>query len=223
MVVYKPMNYQNIDNDMTTNTDSNTNSNTNIDDIDIDTNTNTENSNSNCNCNHNHSHGHSNSHGHNCCPCPCPKPDEVNITISVDECPCDISTDVIYGPPGRPGKDGKINGYNEVEIVGGTNVDVVTDRNVITINATPGASETYVEDINADICQCDCEACHEFEQAKPSSKWYIKHNLNKYPSVTVVEGSNRVGKVIICEVEYLSKNEVNLRFNGRFRGTAYLN
>lgn len=146
----------------------------------------------------------------NCCQCPCPKPQEACITIEVDGAP-EICADVLYGPPG---KDGLINGYNEVTINGGSNIEVTTNENEITINST-----TYIEDINAEPC-CDCEECTCFEQAKPNSCWKIVHNLNKYPSVTVV---TEEGEEIQCEVKYISINEVHLKFNGRFRGKAYLN
>ena len=156
------------------------------------------------------------------CPCPCPKPQEATITICVDEEPAVLETDVIYGPPG---KDGTINGYNEVEIIGGNNIEVVTNKNIIAINSITSEHEIDAKpcetNISSNQCNCeDCDCCNTFEQAKPSCCWYIKHNLNKYPSVTVV---NEYGKEIICEVQYISKNEVNLCFNGRFRGMAYLN
>ena len=165
----------------------------------------------------------------NChCPCPCPKPQEATITISVDDAPAVLETDVIYGPPG---KNGTINGYNEVEVVGGNNIEVETsERNchgrrhgIITINSTTSEHEIDAEPCNSQesSCNCeDCDCCNVFEQAKPCSCWYIRHNLNKHPSVTVV---NEYGKEIICEVQYVSKNEIKLRFNGRFRGMAYLN
>ena len=78
-----------------------------------------------------------------------------------------------------------------------------------------------VDRIDTGENNCNCQCCNEFEQVKPCSCWNIKHYLNKYPSVTVVNEDNH--KEIICEVQYISKNELNLRFNGRFRGKAYLN
>ena len=147
----------------------------------------------------------------NYCQCPCPKPQEACITIEVDGTP-EICADVLYGPPG---KDGLINGYNEVTINSGSNIEVTTNKNEIIIN-----SNTYIEDINAEPCDCDCGCECSFEQAKPRSMWSIQHNLNKYPSVTVVD---EYGTEIVCEVKHISKNEVHLCFNGKFRGTAYLN
>lgn len=157
------------------------------------------------------------------CPCPHPHPhphphpQDACITIEVDGTP-EIDADVVYGPRG---KDGLINGYNEVEIVGGHNIGIEElqepigchrTKNILTIN-----SETYeVDSENPD----ENNSLVYFEQAKPRSEWVIHHNLNKYPSVTVV---NEFGTEIICEVQYISKNEVHLFFNGKFRGYAYLN
>ena len=140
------------------------------------------------------------------------------ITISVDgETPALVNTDVVYG---LPGKDGTINGYNKVTIKGGNNIDLdeeeiiinpVKKEKIITINSTTYENEIDTETDDSHVY---------FEQAKPRSKWEIIHNLNKYPSVTVV---NEFGTEIICEVRYISKNEIHLLFNGKFRGKAYLN
>lgn len=50
--------------------------------------------------------------------------------------------------------------------------------------------------------------------------WYVVHNLNKYPSVTVVDSS---GTEVIGDVEYMGLNAVNLSFSGAFSGKAYFN
>lgn len=59
-----------------------------------------------------------------------------------------------------------------------------------------------------------------FEQGEAVSTWYVTHNLNKYPSVTVVDSAMTT---IDCEVIYINSNECELRFNAAFKGTAYLN
>lgn len=159
-----------------------------------------------CPCPHPHPHPH-----------PHPQPQDACITIEVDGTP-EIDADVVYGPRG---KDGLINGYNEVEIIGGHNIDIEEsqepigchrEKNILTIN-----SITYdVDSENND----ENNIMEFFEQVKPNSCWKIIHNLNKYPSVTVV---TEEGEEIQCEVKYISINEVHLKFNGRFRGKAYLN
>lgn len=59
-----------------------------------------------------------------------------------------------------------------------------------------------------------------FEQAEAATTWYVYHNLNKYPSVTVVDSA---GTTIDCTVIYINSNECELRFNAAFKGYAYLN
>ena len=57
-------------------------------------------------------------------------------------------------------------------------------------------------------------------QSVASASWTITHNLNKYPSVTVVDSA---GSVVVGDVQYLSLNDVVITFSGPFSGTAYLN
>lgn len=51
-------------------------------------------------------------------------------------------------------------------------------------------------------------------------EWDIQHNLNKYPSVTVVDSA---GNTVVGECKYISKDHVRLRFSAAFSGLAYLN
>lgn len=60
----------------------------------------------------------------------------------------------------------------------------------------------------------------EFEQGITDAVWDIHHNLNKKPSVTVVDEYDRV---IVPEIKYLSNNDIRLTFNYAFKGKAYLN
>lgn len=58
------------------------------------------------------------------------------------------------------------------------------------------------------------------EQGVASAVWTVQHNLNKYPSVTVVDSAENE---IIAEVEYLDKNSVQITMTGASKGRAYLN
>lgn len=58
------------------------------------------------------------------------------------------------------------------------------------------------------------------EQDIPSAEWTIHHNLNTYPSVTVVDSA---GTVVIGGVQYVNANTVVISFSGAFSGKAYLN
>lgn len=59
-----------------------------------------------------------------------------------------------------------------------------------------------------------------FEQVVASNRWTVNHNLDKYPSVTVVDSA---GTIIIGEVAYLSRNDLRITFQSAFAGKAYLN
>lgn len=57
-------------------------------------------------------------------------------------------------------------------------------------------------------------------QGVASATWVILHNLNKYPSITVVDSG---GTEVIGAYTYDSINQVTLAFNGSFSGSAFLN
>lgn len=59
-----------------------------------------------------------------------------------------------------------------------------------------------------------------FTQAVPGTVWDITHNLDKFPSVSVVNNNNIV---INGEVTYIDKDNVQLNFSAGFAGKAYLN
>lgn len=58
------------------------------------------------------------------------------------------------------------------------------------------------------------------DQGIPLAQWIITHNLNKYPSVTVIDSSNRE---VEGAVEHLNLNELKISFNNPFSGKATLN
>jgi len=57
-------------------------------------------------------------------------------------------------------------------------------------------------------------------QISANSEWYIEHNMNKRPSVTVVDSANNT---VIGDVQYIDDNTVIVTFTGSFSGYAYLN
>lgn len=61
----------------------------------------------------------------------------------------------------------------------------------------------------------------EFEQAIANDTWVIDHNLNKKPSVFVIDSSGSVQ--IPDEIKYDSNNRMTLYFINAFAGTAILN
>ena len=59
-----------------------------------------------------------------------------------------------------------------------------------------------------------------YTQSTPSDTWEITHNLNKNPSISVVDSA---GSLVVGNYEYVNADKVILYFNGAFSGKAYLN
>lgn len=59
-----------------------------------------------------------------------------------------------------------------------------------------------------------------YEQRVASNVWVIEHNLNKYPSVTIVDSA---GTVIIGQVIYVDSDTIVVTFNIKLTGTVFLN
>lgn len=59
-----------------------------------------------------------------------------------------------------------------------------------------------------------------FTQATPSATWRVKHGLNKYPAVTIVDTA---GSVVVGNIDYIDANNVVISFGSAFAGKAYFN
>ena len=57
-------------------------------------------------------------------------------------------------------------------------------------------------------------------QSVASNEWIVHHNLNKYPSVTVIDSAENE---VIGEVEHIDRNSLKIKFAGSFSGKATLN
>ena len=58
------------------------------------------------------------------------------------------------------------------------------------------------------------------EQGIASDTWIINHNLNKKPSITIVDSADNV---VEGAEKYIDNNTIEIYFNGAFKGKAYLN
>ena len=59
-----------------------------------------------------------------------------------------------------------------------------------------------------------------YTQNQASARWEIHHDLDKWPSVTIVDTAKTV---IVGEVQYIDRNYIICTFSHPFSGTAYLN
>ncbi|MAO19395.1 MAG: hypothetical protein CMJ25_01480 [Phycisphaerae bacterium] len=74
---------------------------------------------------------------------------------------------------------------------------------LLTYNATAASDKNFV-----------------FTQTTAASTWVVTHNLNKYPSVSVVDSANTT---VYGEVAYNSLNQVTITFKSAFTGKAFFN
>ena len=99
--------------------------------------------------------------------------------------------------------------YSLMYIEGQFNIDIAGGQGfVTTVNGKTG-------DV---IVKEDKEYVHT--QLEGSKIWNIKHNLDKFPSVTVVDSGNNT---VIGDVDYINKDEIRISFTYPFSGKAYLN
>lgn len=59
-----------------------------------------------------------------------------------------------------------------------------------------------------------------YNQLIASVTWNIDHNLNKFPSVTIVDSGENI---VTGDVIYVNKNRLSINFTAPFSGVAYLN
>ena len=60
----------------------------------------------------------------------------------------------------------------------------------------------------------------EFTQGTPSTNWDIQHDMDKFPSVSVVNNNN---VLMYGNITYVDKNNLTINFSAGFSGKAYLN
>lgn len=91
-----------------------------------------------------------------------------------------------------------------------------SDEEEIVIAQDSDANE--IVPISEDIPVYDKNYLHI--QATASDKWHIVHNLNKYPSVSVIDSA---GNECVGSVQHVSLQELYISFSGGFAGKATLN
>ena len=95
------------------------------------------------------------------------------------------------------------NGYLKVYVTPDDGEGTLTAGEIYSLKALSNVNKTF-----------------EFVQQVVSKTWSIEHNMNKYPSVSIVDAG---GNVLYTEVEYIDKNNLEVRFVASTSGKAYLN
>lgn len=77
-------------------------------------------------------------------------------------------------------------------------------------------------EIDLDIAYIKAQVREHYvhEQQVASTTWTVNHNMDKYPSVNIVDSAN---DEVTGEVKYNSLNQITITFTAAFSGKAYLN
>ena len=90
--------------------------------------------------------------------------------------------------------------------------------NVDLSSSTTGYAKTLTTDGN-NIYWTDETFVHT--QSGASTSWVVTHNLNRYPSVTLLLSASE--DIVIGDVTYDSSNQLTVTLSGANTGKAYLN
>lgn len=100
---------------------------------------------------------------------------------------------------------------------GGGTSDYEQLYNLPSINGVTLEGNKTTEDLLIDI---DGDKNYTHNQTTASDTWVIVHGLNKYPSVNVI---NSAGDEVVGDIIYNDTNQITIKFNGSFKGSATLN
>lgn len=91
-----------------------------------------------------------------------------------------------------------------------------------TLSSEPTDSKalTTVEYVNSRIAVSQGDKTYIHDQGIASSVWTINHNLQKRPSVMVMDSA---GSMVMGDIEYIDGNSLKITFNNSFSGGATLN
>lgn len=138
--------------------------------------------------------------------------DTININVEVIENTDEIAATV------EDTKETEVEMDSAAHEVSSTKHNELQNRNLPdqhTIEAITGLTERLNE-----LAAKGSDLTYVHKQNVSAAVWEITHNLNKYPSVTVVDSA---GTTVIGECDYIDTNNVKLTFKGAFSGKAFLN
>lgn len=96
----------------------------------------------------------------------------------------------------------------------------VVDQNGAPLDPIEGTSSRAVGGVVGSLQTVTQSTTFTFTQTTPAIVWDVVHDLNKYPSVTVV---NTLGQVVQPDIDYVSMNEIKISFAFPYTGSVYLN
>lgn len=95
------------------------------------------------------------------------------------------------------------------------------DDSVIDFSVSQGTDTVFtIQRRNSANLSVTYHSGYIHNQGSPSDTWIVTHNLNKNPSITIVDSS---GAEVEGAVTINSLNQITITFCGSFSGKAYLN
>lgn len=126
-----------------------------------------------------------------------------------------------------------VNFYLEL---GATGVDSVKGIDTAFIDMTPTSAQTGNVEVTASLSAtgtpdntkflrgdnvwAEADKTFTFVQSSSSTEWSIQHDMDKYPSVSVVNNNN---VLMYGNITYVDTNNLIINFSAGFSGKAYLN
>ena len=138
--------------------------------------------------------------------------DTININVDVAENTNEIAVTLAKI------EETPVNIDSTVHVVSSTKHNELQNRNLPNqhdIESITGLSEKLNE-----LAAKGSDLTYVHKQNVSAAVWEIKHNLNKYPSVTVVDSA---ATTVVGECDYVDTNNVRLTFKGAFSGKAFFN
>jgi hypothetical protein len=100
-------------------------------------------------------------------------------------------------------------------------IDTVSGNEVVSMSITGAETKTLnLHQADGDTVSVSYTDTYTFTQPTPSDTWVVTHNMNKFPSVSIVDSA---GNIVEGDTIYNTLNSCTLNFQGSFSGKAYFN
>lgn len=112
---------------------------------------------------------------------------------------------------------------NDIVLIGNINViDAHISGSIYDSNDSPGTAGQILSSngTGTEWINSPSDKTFIFIQALAANPWIVNHNLNKFPSVTMVLSTGQVG---MADVNYIDANNLTITFSGDESGKAYMN
>ena len=130
-----------------------------------------------------------------------------------------LDCDKIINTPNTIDGYGITDAYTKTEV--DDLIDTVSGNEVVSMSITGAETKTLnLHQADGDTVSVSYTDTYTFTQPTPSDTWVVTHNMNKFPSVSIVDSA---GNIVEGDTIYNTLNSCTLNFQGSFSGKAYFN